>query len=326
MTENVTRGEGSAMYKPSSVHAATNPKRNPGSKNGVTSTVSSDKTTTPRRDYTDQPVRLPSSAPTRAALMGKAKRIHGGFSPAAKRRAQLKHGKRIAARRSPPAYSVFGLSKEKERCGFMRKVYIILSLQMVVTAGIAASFVLIQPVKRWTLDHYWIVLVALAIYLPLYFILACCTSVRRSSPLNVILLTLITLAMSILVGIISSTYPTFSIILVFGISAISCLGVTLFAFKTKFDFTSCFGVIFVLFVVMVLFGLVLVFVRITAVHQVYAGLGASLYMLYLSFDTHMVMGRKKYQLSGEDYVFGALTLYADIVNIFFFVLQFMGQR
>lgn len=53
-----------------------------------------------------------------------------------------------------------------------------------------------------------------------------------------------------------------------GISAISCLGVTLFAFKTKFDFTSCFGVIFVLFVVMVLFGLVLVFVRITALHQV----------------------------------------------------------
>lgn len=64
----------------------------------------------------------------------------------------------------PPAYSVFGLSKEKERCGFMRKVYIILSLQMVVTAGIAASFVLIQPVKRWTLDHYWIVLVALYVF------------------------------------------------------------------------------------------------------------------------------------------------------------------
>jgi len=45
------------------------------------------------------------------------------------------------------------------------------------------------------------------------------------------------------------------------------------------------------------------------------------FVQYLVVDTQlMVGGRHKYSLSPEEYIFGALNLYLDIVNIFMFTL------
>jgi FtsH-binding integral membrane protein len=39
----------------------------------------------------------------------------------------------------------------------------------------------------------------------------------------------------------------------------------------------------------------------------------------------MIMGRKENELSGDDYIIGALMLYVDIINIFLFILQLFGS-
>jgi len=45
------------------------------------------------------------------------------------------------------------------------------------------------------------------------------------------------------------------------------------------------------------------------------------FVQYLVVDTQlMVGGHHKYSLSPEEYIFGALNLYLDIVNIFMFTL------
>lgn len=54
----------------------------------------------------------------------------------------------------------------------------------------------------------------------------------------------------------------------------------------------------------------------------YASLGAFLFGLYLVFDTQLMLGGKhKYALSPEEYVYAALNLYIDIVNIFLYILS-----
>ena len=54
----------------------------------------------------------------------------------------------------------------------------------------------------------------------------------------------------------------------------------------------------------------------------YACLGAVLFGLYLVFDTQMMLGGKhKYSLSPEEYIYAALNLYIDIINIFLFILS-----
>lgn len=58
---------------------------------------------------------------------------------------------------------------------------------------------------------------------------------------------------------------------------------------------------------------------------VYASLGALLFSVYLIYDTQLMLGGKhKYTISPEEYVFAALNLYLDIINIFVYILTIIG--
>jgi len=47
---------------------------------------------------------------------------------------------------------------------------------------------------------------------------------------------------------------------------------------------------------------------------------------YLVFDTQLMLGGKhKYSLSPEEYIFAALNLYLDIVNMFLYILNIVGR-
>lgn len=61
------------------------------------------------------------------------------------------------------------------------------------------------------------------------------------------------------------------------------------------------------------------------VSLVYACLGALLFSVYLVYDTQMMMGGKhKYSIHPEEYIFAALNLYVDIINIFIMILGIIG--
>jgi hypothetical protein len=47
---------------------------------------------------------------------------------------------------------------------------------------------------------------------------------------------------------------------------------------------------------------------------------------YLVVDTQLMLGGKhQYALSPEEYVFAALNLYLDIINLFLFILRLVGS-
>ena len=60
-------------------------------------------------------------------------------------------------------------------------------------------------------------------------------------------------------GMISAFYKIESVLIAVGITAFVCLGVTLFSFQTKYDFTSCMGVLFVISLAFLGFGIVCIF-------------------------------------------------------------------
>lgn len=61
---------------------------------------------------------------------------------------------------------------------------------------------------------------------------------------------------------------------------------------------------------------------------IFCFLGASLFSFYLAYHTRLIVSGKhtKYQLNHKDYVFGAMLLYNDIVNIFLYILRILGDR
>merc|ERR1712116_63233 len=58
---------------------------------------------------------------------------------------------------------------------------------------------------------------------------------------------------------------------------------------------------------------------------VFSIIGAIIFSLYIVFDTQMMMGgNHKYSLDPEEYVFAALNLYLDIINLFLYILHIIG--
>ena len=49
------------------------------------------------------------------------------------------------------------------------------------------------------------------------------------------------------------------------------------------------------------------------------------FTLYLAFDTKMIMGGGRFELSPDDYIEAVVQLYVDIVQIFLYLLQLFGR-
>lgn len=144
--------------------------------------------------------------------------------------------------------------------------------------------------------------------------------------MNFIFLFIFTLAESFVLACSASTYKADAVAMAVGITAAVCLGLTLFAFQTKWDFTMMGGILFVAVLILFLFGIVAIFVHNKIVQLVYACIGALVFSVYLVYDTQLMMGgNHKYSISPEEYIFAAINLYVDIINIFMYILAIIGH-
>ncbi|KAL0124621.1 hypothetical protein PUN28_006461 [Cardiocondyla obscurior] len=219
----------------------------------------------------------------------------------------------------------FEFNDKTIRNGFIRKVYSILMCQLIITFGMISIFVYVESTKLWVRQHTELFWVAFAVTFVLLICMTCCTSVRRKAPMNFVFLFLFTLAEGFLLSVAASTYDSKEVMAAVGITAAVCLGLTLFAFQTKIDFTGMHTVLFVAVLVLIIFGIVASFWGGKIVNLVYAALGALIFSLYLIYDTQMMIGGKhKYSISPEEYIFAALSLYLDVINIFLYILTIIG--
>ncbi|XP_077176773.1 protein lifeguard 3-like [Paroedura picta] len=223
-----------------------------------------------------------------------------------------------------------GWDNKKVRHAFIRKVYSIISLQLLVTVGIIAIFTFVTPLSTFVRRNIAVYYASYAVFLVTYLVLACCEGPRRRFPWNIILLSVFTLAMGFMTGTITSMYDTKAVLLAMVITAIVTIAVTIFCFQTKVDFTSCTGLFCVLGIVVMVTGIVtaivLSFQYISWLYMLYASIGAIVFTLFLAFDTQLVLGNRRHTISPEDYVYGALEIYLDVVRIFLFLLQITGRR
>ncbi|KAL4228401.1 hypothetical protein ACF0H5_011449 [Mactra antiquata] len=224
-------------------------------------------------------------------------------------------------------------SNKAIRRGFIRKVYMILFTQLAVTFGVTMLFSLTQQIKDFCQSYpggmafYY---VSYGTFLVTYIVLVCVPSVRRKYPGNFICLGIFTLAFTYMVATISSYYTTNSVMVAAGITCAVCLAISLFAIQTKIDFTMCSGLLFALVMVLIFFGFSCMIVFLTVGYNyildcVWGGLAALVFSLFLVYDTQMIVGGRKHELSPEEYVYGALQLYIDVVYLFLILLSFFGK-
>uniref|UniRef100_A0A672IZM0 Glutamate receptor, ionotropic, N-methyl D-aspartate-associated protein 1b (glutamate binding) n=1 Tax=Salarias fasciatus TaxID=181472 RepID=A0A672IZM0_SALFA len=230
----------------------------------------------------------------------------------------------------------FGLDNKSIRRAFIRKVFLVLTAQLTVTFAFVAVFTFVDAVKQFVAVNVWTYLVSYGVFFVSVCVISCCGSVRRQHPWNLITLScpvrrhipfiylLNKFHMSYMVGMIASFHDTDSVIMAVGITAFVSHVIASLP-QTKYDFTSCHGVLFVCLMVLIVFGFLCIFIRNQILHIVYAGLGALLFTCFLAVDTQLLLGNKELALSPEEYVFAALNLYTDIINIFLYILAIIGR-
>lgn len=155
--------------------------------------------------------------------------------------------------------------------------------------------------------------------------LSCCENLRRKSPTNFILLFIFTIAESFLLAVTVSRYYPFQVLLALGLTTLICFALTIFALQTKIDFTIMGSFLMVAAIVLLVVTIVAMFFPGKLMTLIIASAGALIFSLYLIYDTQMMVGGDhKYSLSPEEYVFAALTIYVDIINIFMYILTIIG--
>lgn len=102
------------------------------------------------------------------------------------------------------------------------------------------------------------------------------------------------------------------------------IGLTLFAFQTKYDFVSWQGAAGMALWGLIGWGFVMMFFphQSSAMEMIYSGLGAAIFSVYIVIDTQRLM--KTANL--DDEVMATMSLYLDILNLFLFILRILQSR
>jgi len=212
----------------------------------------------------------------------------------------------------------------KIRQKFIQKVYLTLTWQLALTAGIVCLFMFVKPIKEFFIEYWWMMFVFMAGMLIFYLVLMCSKKIRRKYPANLALLICFTLLFGSMLGSVTVHYDTYIVLIALGITVVVVVAVSLFACQTRCDFTSWVGVLFVISIVLSLFGILLIFFYNRILTIVFASCSALLFTVYLAVDTQLVIGGKRYELSQEDWVQGAIILYMDICYIFMYIMIAAG--
>jgi len=213
------------------------------------------------------------------------------------------------------------------RSGFIRKVYGILSCQLVLTAIIAYPIQSMDQV--WVQSHGQVCQACMILSCVLVLGVGCCCSeMARKVPYNYIFLLVVTVCEAVMVGFVCAMYTGESVLLATVLTAGIFMGLTLYAFTTKTDFTGMGGYLTAALFGLILTSFVCMFWPSPIAHTLLGGCGAILFSCYIVYDTQLICGgkHKKYSFGVDDYVFAALNIYLDIINLFFYLLALFGER
>ena len=141
-------------------------------------------------------------------------------------------------------------------------------------------------------------------------------------------------AFAVVMGMSLSTifmvYTGVSIAQTFFATAAAFVSLSLFGYTTKKDLSGL-GTFLIMGVVGLLVAMVLnIFLKSTALQFAISGIGVLLFAGLTAYDTQKIKSMYTYvqgtDMVGKTVVMGALTLYLDFINMFTFLLQFMGDR
>lgn len=216
------------------------------------------------------------------------------------------------------AYRNNVINADKEiRLGFIRKVYGLLTVQLLATVA-TAGLMLAQPIQAFVHQNDWMIVLAFILSMVTLFALI---AKRRDSPANLFLLAAFTVTQAYTIGVVVSYYNTVVVLQALVITFAVVLSLTLYTLNTKRDFSFVgYGLIAGLSVLIV-GGFLQIFLQSSLFEVALSFTGTIFFSFFLIFDTQQMM----VTLSPEEYILATVNLYMDILNLFLYILRLLNE-
>ncbi|KAF3436255.1 hypothetical protein FNV43_RR23347 [Rhamnella rubrinervis] len=230
-----------------------------------------------------------------------------------------KFGKSDVESGARPLYPMM-LESPELRWAFIRKIYSILSLQLLVTIAVAAIVVSVRPIAHFFtttgagLALYIVLIITPFIVLcPLYYY-------HQKHPVNYLLLGIFTITLAFAIGL-TCAYTSGKVILESVIlTTVVVLSLTLYTFwaaKRGHDFNFLGPFLFGAVLVLMVFAIIQMLFPLGRISvMIYGCVASIIFCGYIIYDTDNLIKRYTY----DEYIWASICLYLDIINLFLSLL------
>lgn len=220
--------------------------------------------------------------------------------------------------------------------GFVRKVFALIGTQIMLTVAVVAYVMTHEDVGDYLLENPIILAPAVVLFLVTALLPVCCKGTGRKVPLNYIILYTFVRTKQTLSAAVVLAYPCLEVdsdlvvaagILTFVVSAALIASVFIvLPTQCAVNFQISTSVIYMLFATSVTWFLISALVPGSSwLSTGLCALGALLFGVYIVVDTAMIVGGSKYGLGNDDYVFAAILIYLDLMNLFLRILELLAK-
>lgn len=211
---------------------------------------------------------------------------------------------------------------------FLHKVYAWMSAGLLVTAGVSYYVAHTPALLKYIFSNPMIIIGLVILQLLLVGVLS--FAINKMSYMSAALLFI---AYSALTGLTLSSiflvYTYTSIAVTFLVAAGMFLAMALYGYFTDADLSKMGNYLFMGVIGLVLAGLLNFIFKSTGFDFLISAAGVVIFSLLTAYDVQSLKVLS-YQLQGQDSskvsIIGALKLYLDFINLFLYLLRFMGQK
>jgi hypothetical protein len=212
-------------------------------------------------------------------------------------------------------------SSIKIRLGFLRKVYGIVSVQLLVTTLIAGAFLTFESISCH-LANSWLFYGQYGLFITTCVLIYLMAKYKSIYPVNYICLAAFTVCEAPLVGIFATLYKAESIVLGFGVTCALTTALAIYSMQSRRDFSSWGASLFAGLLNLTALLLINLFLRDCSLELFLTVIGTLLFSLYIIYDINEMMK----SLSAEEYIMASVSLYLDIINLFINSVKLFGNR
>ncbi|TYI38797.1 hypothetical protein ES332_A02G053900v1 [Gossypium tomentosum] len=215
-------------------------------------------------------------------------------------------------------YPGLGYGENELRWAFIRKVYGILAVQLLLTTVVSAFVVsspsIIDLLRGNSGLLLFFCLVPLILVWPLHVY-------HQKHPLNFIILGAFTVFLSLTVGVSCANTDgriVLEALILTAAVVTSLTGYTFWASKNGKDFNYLGPILFTSLVILVLTSLIQMFFPLgPTTTAIYGAISALVFCVFIVYDTNNLIKRFTY----DDYILASATLYLDILNLFISIMR-----